>query len=247
MLAAGRKPAWRPTSWPERSRESAECARRTAALAHSKGCGQIRQMLWERLHNSTIRLLFRLLCLAALLLSVSAADAQTAIVSRYQMYGGYSYLSNSLNGVSGHEHALNGWDFGFAIPPWHDLRFKLAAFGYRGVSQGAAEHPYFVMGGGQYGRNFGREGAFVEALGGVGNVNKNWGANGTVGDSASFSAILGGGLDTPVSAHFAIRVEGDYQYAYFQQTAQIVKGVHYYVPGLPTNFARFSTGLVWRF
>ena len=62
----------------------------------------------ERLHNPEPRarvwILPRLVCLAALLVAACGAHAQT--VSRYQMFGGYSYLSNSLNGVSGHHHAL---------------------------------------------------------------------------------------------------------------------------------------------
>jgi hypothetical protein len=215
------------------------------ALGTAKG-------LWSNAGNMTlgrprflqIPALLWLLCLAALL--PPACSAQSVAPERYQIFGGYSYLSNSLNGVSGHRQPLNGWDFAFAIPPWHDLRFKLAAFGYRGTNQNAFEHPYFVMGGGQYGKYFGREGAFVEALGGVGNVNTNWGANGARGDTASFSAILGGGLDTPIARHFAVRVEGDYLYAYFKQNLRF-NNTPTYVPGLPTNFARFSAGLVWRF
>lgn len=198
------------------------------------------------LHFFKIRLLLGLGVAALLLPACSAQSVNTP--ERYQIFGGFSFLSNSLNGVSGHQHPLSGWDTSFAIRPWHGLRFKLAAFGYRGVSQGGFEHPYFVMGGGQFGRNFGWEQVFVEALAGVGNVNKNWGANGTTGDSASFSAIVGGGLDTPVSAHFAIRVEADYQYAYFKANqGYYSNGTPIYVPGLPTNFGRFSSGLVWRF
>lgn len=134
----------------------------------------------------------------------------------------------------------------FAIPPWHDLRFKLSAFGYRGTNQGALEHPYFIMGGGQYGRTFGREYAFLEALGGEGNVNMHWGAGGAVGDTASFAATIGGGLDTPISRHFAIRVAGDLLYAYFKENEHF-HTTPVYVPGLPNYFGRASTGLVWRF
>jgi len=196
--------------------------------------------------NRWTRMPWRLVFAVALLISAPVAHGQKNPASRYQLFGGYSFLSNSLNGVSGHDHPLNGWDMGFAIPPWHDLRFKLSAFGYRGTSQGALEHPYFIMGGGQYGRNFGREYAFVEALAGEGNVNMHWGAGGAVGDTAAFSAIFGGGVDTPLSPHFAIRVAGDYQYAYFRES----EGFHItpiFVPGLPTNFGRASAGLVWRF
>jgi hypothetical protein len=216
------------------------------------------RMVWSNRGNMTgkkpthpaLRVPWRLACAIALMLPASVFYGQTSLASRYQLFGGYSFLSNSLNGVSGHDHPLNGWDVGFAIPPWHDLRFKLSSFGYRGTSQGALEHPYFIMGGGQYGRTFGREYAFVEALGGEGNVNMRWGAGGAVGDTASFSAILGGGLDTPVSRHFAVRVAGDYQYAYFKENERFSKGNNgtpTYVPGLPTNFGRASAGLVWRF
>ncbi len=188
----------------------------------------------------------------ALLFFAAGLQAQTNSLDssgRCQLYGGYSFLSNSLNGVPGSHQPLNGYDIGFAIPPWHDLRFKATLFQYLGTNLGAAEHPYFIMGGGQYGRNFGREYLFVEALVGVGGVNGDWGAGKAIGGTASVSAMLGGGIDTPLSPHFAWRAEGDYQYAYFKVAASRVplSGVPTYVSGLPTNFARISTGIVWRF
>jgi hypothetical protein len=186
---------------------------------------------------------------AALVFCAATLNAQTEFSSRFQLYGGYSFFSNSLNGVSGSQQPLNGYDFAFAIPPWHDLRYKMNVFQYRGTNLGAVEHPYFVMGGGQYGKNFGREYAFVEAMVGVGIMNADWGANKTIGDTASFSAMLGGGVDTPLSRHFAFRAEGDYLYAYFKEAASRNPGtgVPVYVAGLPTNFGRISTGIVWRF
>jgi len=192
---------------------------------------------------------FRLRWCVWLLFVAANLHAQTDFSQRYQLYAGYSFLSNSLNGVSGSQQPLNGYEIAFAIPPWHHLRYKMNVFQYRGTNQGAIEHPYFVMAGGQYGRNFRREYAFVEAMAGVGNVNQNWGANQTIGDTASFSALLGGGLDTPLSSRFAFRVQGDYQYAYFKQAATRNggTGVPTYVPGLPTNFERISAGIVWRF
>lgn len=185
----------------------------------------------------------------ALLVLAAALHAQTDLSTRYQVYGGYSFLSNSLNGVSGAHQPLNGYDFAFAIPPWHNLRYKMNVFQYRGTNLGAVEHPYFVMGGGQYGKDFGREYAFVEAMVGVGSVNADWGANKTIGDTASFSAMLGGGVDTPLSRRISFRAEGDYQYAYFKVAASRNPGtgVPVYVAGLPTNFGRISTGIVWRF
>lgn len=186
---------------------------------------------------------------AALLFLAATLHAQTDISKRYQLYGGYSFLSNSLNGVSGAQQPLNGYEVALAIPPWRDLRFKVNMFQYRGTNQGAFEHPYFIMGGGQYGRNFGKEGLFVEALVGEAGVNQDWGPNKTIGPTASIAMAVGGGLDTPVSPHFAVRVEGDYLYTYFKLVASRnpLSGVPVYVPGLPTNFARVSSGIVWRF
>lgn len=191
----------------------------------------------------------RLSLFIALLSAAAVLHAQSPLSTRYQLFGGYSFLSNSLNGVSGSHQPLNGYEVAFAIPPWHNLRFKMNAFQYNGTNLGAVEHPYFVLAGGQYGRKFGREEPFVEALAGVGNVNGDWGANKTIGDTASFSAIVGGGVDTPLSPHFAFRVQGDLQYAYFKQAASRNPGtgVPIYVPGLPTLFGRISSGIVWRF
>jgi len=191
----------------------------------------------------------RLPWVVVLLSFAGALQAQSPLSSRYQLFGGYSLLSNSINGVSGSQQPLiNGYEFAFAIPPWHDLRFKMNFIQYRGTNLVAPEHPYFVLAGGQYGRNFGKESAFVEALAGIGNVNADWGANKTIGDTASFSAILGGGVDTPLSRHFAFRIQGDYQYAYFEQAAsRNVNGAPTYVAGLPSNFGRFASGIVWRF
>jgi hypothetical protein len=187
-------------------------------------------------------------CIGFFFLTVTL-HAQTDFSKRYQLFGGYSFLSNSLNGVSGSQQPLNGYEFAFAIPPWHDLRFKLTMFQYHGTNQGATEHPYFIMGGGQYGRNFGREYLFAEGMFGEGGVNQNWGANNTIGQTASVAASAGGGFDTPLSPRFALRVQGDYLYTYFKQAASRnpATGVPVYVSGLPTNFARISTGVVWRF
>jgi hypothetical protein len=191
------------------------------------------------------------------LLTVAPAlfGQETSLVNRYQMYGGYSWLSNSLNGVSGSHQSLNGWEYAFAIPSWHDLRFKLNAFSYRGTNLGAPQHPYFIMGGGQYGRTFGRESPFVESMFGVGNTGTaDWGSNNLAtglakyhGDTASFAIDLGGGLDTAISRRFAFRVQGDFHYSYFQQFEKFVASKPVYVPHLPNYFGRLSTGVVWRF
>lgn len=201
---------------------------------------------------------FRKVLGIALLFAAPALYGQeTSLVNRYQMYGGYSWLSNSLNGVSGAHQALNGWEYAIAIPPWHDLRFKMNVFSYRGTNLGAPQHPYFIMGGGQYGKTFGKESPFVETMFGMGVANASWGANNVAsglakfpGDTASFAVEMGGGLDTRLSRRFAFRVQGDFHYSYFQQFESITTGVNgypTYVPHLPNYFGRVSSGIVWRF
>jgi hypothetical protein len=201
------------------------------------------------------RIDWRMLCVAlALLTAAPVLQGQESLAARYQMYGGYSYISNSLNGVSGSHQGLNGWEYAFAIPPWHDLRFKLDAYSYRGTNLGAPQNPWFIVGGGQYGRDFGRESPFGEVLFGVGNANSKWGANNIAshlatypGDTASFAIDMGGGLDTRLSRRFAFRVQGDFHYSYFQQFERFVHTAPVYVPHLPNYFGRVSTGVVWRF
>jgi hypothetical protein len=83
-------------------------------------------------------------------------------------------------------------------------------------------------------------------LAGNGGANKTWGADGATGQTASFSALVGGGLDTPITRHIAFRVEGGFQYSYFALEHSVTLGP-YRIPGLPTNFGRISSGLVWQF
>lgn len=184
-----------------------------------------------------------ILCLAGYV------HAQTPAPHRRELFAGYSLLSNSLNGVSGSHQVMNGEEVAVELSPWHNLRPKFDAFAYQGSNLGAAEHPYFIMFGGQYDKKLGRETGFIEGLGGEGGVNANWGANGAIGQTASFSAILGGGLDTPLSPRFAFRVQGDFQYAYFKVAVSrgVNTGAPIYVPGLPVFFGRVTSGIVWRF
>ncbi|MGD0438729.1 MAG: hypothetical protein ABSB86_19885, partial [Bryobacteraceae bacterium] len=103
----------------------------------------------------------------------------------------------------------------------------------------------YVMGGGQYSRRIGRETVFAEGLMGDVSANKNWGANGSPGSTASFCGFVGGGLDSPLARHISLRVDGGLQYSNFALYTQW--NVPYRIPGLPTNFGRISSGLVWQF
>ena len=163
----------------------------------------------------------------------------------YEIYGGMAYLSNSFNGVPGARAPLLGWDTTVAFPAWHNLRFKVDATGYFGINDDAKQKTYFVMGGGEYSHVLFRERVYAHALFGDGGINRYWGPPGTTGATASFSVLLGGGLDTPISRHFALRVEGDLQHTNFALIQSVANAIPYRTPGLPNYFGRISTGLVW--
>jgi hypothetical protein len=58
---------------------------------------------------------------------------------------------------------------------------------------------------------------------------------------------VGGGVDTPISRSLAIRVSGGYQWSNFKLINNIANIDPIQTPGLPNNFWRISSGLVWRF
>jgi hypothetical protein len=188
----------------------------------------------------------RLITLAAVLCLSSVLHAQSELSARNQVFAGYSFLSNTINGVPGSRQPLNGWEGSLAFFPWHGLRFKIDTYGYSGHNLGALQRPIFIMGGGQYSWHVRRESIFVDALLGEGSMNKYWGPNQAVGWSASLSTFAGGGLDTPLSQHFSWRASGGYEYAYFTLGAPHI-AYPYRPAGLPTNFGRISSGLLWQF
>lgn len=199
------------------------------------------------LHHSS-RVLRRFLLGLALLNGPLIVAAQETAPAHHQLYAGYTLLSNSVNGVPGARQPLNGYDASFSLGYWHGLRFKAETFGYRGTNLGASQNAMFILGGAQFDRHLGRETLFVEGLAGDLGMNRNWGANQTAGETASFASLLGGGLDTPLSRHFAVRGSAGFLYENIALRGPLATGfVPYRVPGLPNFFARVSTGFVWRF
>ncbi len=184
-------------------------------------------------------------CVLLTLALISCAPALAAqSVPPFQIYGGYTRLSNSFNGIPESQKALSGWDASAAFPGWHGLRVEIDVSRYSGTNLGAKQQALSIMGGGQYERTFHRERLFVEALFGDVGMNRYWGPNAQRGETASFTTLLGGGLDTPLSKHFALRIQGDYRN---ENLALVQAGSldPYRVPGLPQNFGSISTGLVW--
>jgi hypothetical protein len=189
----------------------------------------------------------RLFSLIALLCLSAALHAQSGGPARFQIYGGYAFLSNSFNGVPGSRQPLNGWDAAVAFPSWHRVRFEVDITSYRGTNLGAPQHAVSILGGVQYTWQFKRESVFVEGLGGDIGLNKNWGAAQAPGGTASFSTLAGGGLDSRLARHVAFRVSGGFQWSNFALIGPAPLLVPYRIAGLPTNFGRISTGIVWQF
>lgn len=198
---------------------------------------------------------FRRLSMAALFLSLAATlCAQTETQTQqqlYQFYGGYSFLSNCPNGTPGARHALNGWNGSLAMLDWHHLRFKIDADGYSGTNLGAGQHLMVITAGGQYGRKFGPEYAFVEGLMGDASLNHHWGDNQATGQTASFATLVGGGFDTPLRRRLSLRVLADFQYMNFNADILSVPSTTPIYPSpvhhLPNFFGRVGAGLAWSF
>jgi hypothetical protein len=188
----------------------------------------------------------RLFPLMALLCVSCVVHAQSEKRTGKQIYGGYTLLSNSLDGLPGSRQPLNGWDFALGFQSWHGLRFKIDTYSYRGSNLGAPQDLLFILAGAQYDRKIGKEIIFAEVYGGNASANKNWGPNGQRGSADAFTNLMGGGLDTPLSGHLAFRVSGGYQHWDFALNNPVTETFYQY-PGIPNNFGRISSGLVWKF
>ena len=187
------------------------------------------------------------------LLSISTVGAaQQMTEPPMQVYGGYSRISNSFNGVPGSQQPLNGFNAGVAFQQWHHLRFKLDYSMFRGTNVGDPQHSFFILGGGQYETTVRRELIFAEALVGEGGLNGTWFKanpagykNGNTGGTASFAEFLGGGIDTSIGPHTAFRIDGGVQHSNFNPIEPLPDPAPYHVDGLPNYFGRFSAGIVW--
>jgi hypothetical protein len=195
----------------------------------------------------------RYFLLLALIYPSIRASAQSNSPPPFQIYAGYSWLSNSFNGVPGSHQPLNGMNAGVVFPQWHHLRIKLDYSMYRGNNRGDPQHAFFIMSGGQYEATFHRERFYAEALAGEGSLNGTWFStansgykNGNTGTIASFAEFLGGGIDTPIGRHAAFRVEGGIQHSNFDPITPITQGgAPYHLASIPDYFGRLSAGMVW--
>jgi len=190
----------------------------------------------------------------ALPCTVSAQKAGSGATSynRYDLFGGYSFLSNSFNDYSfpAASHVpLNGWDAGIAFRAWHQLDnsswhrlgVKVDTAGYYGTSLGSPQTSIFLLAGPQYTWTLGKNRPFIEGQVGFGHLDSKWFSSYNFGSTNnSFAAFVGGGLDRQIAPRLAFRVEGGMMYTNFTVGSPEIHG-------LPNYFARISTGLVWHF
>jgi hypothetical protein len=178
-------------------------------------------------------------------------DAGAASHNRYELFGGYSFLSNSFARRSGDTSLapLNGWDAGVAFRAWHDLdpnrpwhRFgiKTEVSGYYGTSLNSPQQPIFLLVGPQYTWPLGKNSLFAEGQVGFGHLNNKWNPFNGGATGNSFVAFMGAGFDHPIASRLAFRVEGGMLYTNFSFPNNESLG-------FPNYFARISTGLVWHF
>jgi hypothetical protein len=181
----------------------------------------------------------------ALFLWPFALLSQTQNPAPYRLYGGATYFTNSFNGVPGASGSLLGWQSAAEFPAWHNLRFKIDVSGTTGKNGGASQSSYFVLAGAQYEHAIGRERLFAHALVGDMAITRYWGPKSAPGMTASFAVLLGGGIDTAMSPHFAFRVEGDMQHTNLDVVDPTLFARPERLAGLPHIVGRISTGVIW--
>jgi hypothetical protein len=168
-----------------------------------------------------------------------AACAQVSAPAHTQVFVGYGWLSNSLNGNSG-RHPLSGADVAAGLRLTRNLQAKVEANTYYGTNLQAPQRPDFLLLGVQYGRRAGRLNPWADAMAGMAHANPGWSTAPGPHSQWCVSPAADAGLDYQLTRHTAWRVQGGFVHADF--TLQ-----DYLVRKLPNYFARAATGIVVRF
>ena len=195
-------------------------------------------------------------------LAVFAQEQQTS-APRATIFGGYSYLRNSSNGLSGN--GFNGWDgqgtfnftryLGVTADFTGDYRTLASTSLLPGVSASANQHVYTYLFGPTVTGNFGRSAVFAHAL--FGQAHSGLGAGVSlpiiggistgVTSASAFAMEFGGGVDIGVTRHFAIRAaQVDYLRTNFTSTDALSTGLSSSLNNRQNSF-RYSGGIVFRF
>jgi hypothetical protein len=208
----------------------------------------------------------KLIVFVALLPLVVAAQEQP----KATIFGGYSYLRNGGNNAIssntlGGSNSLNGWEGQgtYNFTPYlgitadvNGMYRTVASFALLpGLSASANQRLYSFLFGPTVTASFGRIAVFGHAL--FGEAHSSLGAGlslpiigglsqGLTGANA-FAMALGGGLDIPVSRHFAIRAaQVDFLRTQFSSVDAFSTGLSSSSNGGQNSF-RYSGGVVFRF
>lgn len=146
--------------------------------------------------------------------------------SRFEAFGGYGFFSSGfsqknvvvINGVFIDLHPLrplNGWDVAFSVRVIAGLSLKADLAGYYGNSDygiggSIPQRALYQFYGVQYARRVRREVLFAESLVGSRRLNPDYsGGSESTNPITSLAYTFGGGLDTPMTSHLAVRIESD--------------------------------------
>lgn len=173
------------------------------------------------------------ICAFAVLAFCSVADAQKSLVPAIEIFGGYSHLSFSSNGL-GFENwtQMNGFDVAVSLPHiYRGLGITLDASG--NYSTALEQYNYFI--GPQYRWEFNRFRFIAHGLYGRAQTRvRQPGSTFTEPSDRQRAVAFGGEVDVPISDRISIRaVQADYLAAS--------------AFGANRNSFRFSTGLIVSF
>lgn len=166
--------------------------------------------------------------------------------ARVAIAGGYSLFSSGFAGADGdapNNRPLNGFFFAPSLRVIFGLSLKADFSFYRGSASygsfNAPQHPFFHLYGAQYAFRIRRVVPFVEAFKGQRILNGDYsaGVDKTVTYKNSAFAV-GAGLDYPIRPHLGVRLSGDYV------RADGTPHSNQFHTGFPTDFTRYSLGLV---
>jgi hypothetical protein len=195
--------------------------------------------------------------------------APLALVAQEQpkatVFGGYSYLRNGSGNSFGGSNSLNGWEgqATYNFTPYLGVTADIngsyrtaASFSFLpGVGVSANQRLYSFLFGPTLTANMGRVSVFGHALFGEAHSSLGAGVNLPIIGGLSqgltsanaFAMAFGGGIDIPVSRHFAIRAaQVDFVRTQFSGLDALSTGLSSSTGGGQNSF-RYSGGVVFRF
>jgi len=178
--------------------------------------------------------------------SAPAQEGAVKAATRFTVYGGYSWLSDSFNNHSsysaGSRSGMNGWDADASLPLFRHFDLEVEGLGFYDTNLGIPEKAHYFLAGPKVRHGLGSTTLFAYGLLGLGHLNSKALALGAepAGRTNSIATDLGAGLDFRIAPRVAWRVQGGELFSAF--TAQDNQ-----INGLTRWFGRVSTGVVLHF